>query len=141
MKILLGLLALFILVAYSLYFVKIIKGSPQEFELDLSRVLEDWLEVGKPESLKILLGVSLLFEILYFGLVLALITNPVTLALTLAVVAIEIWHLFKILAAFKAFFAGLIASNAILDWRMERISAMGLFSHSLIVLLTLVFVA
>jgi hypothetical protein len=139
-KILLGLLAMFILIVYSMYFVKIIRGNPQEFELDLSHALQNWLQESKPKSLWVLLGVSLLFEMVYFGLVFLVISNPVTLALTLLIIAVEVWHLAKVLRALRAFFAGTIASTGIFDWKVERVSAMGFFSHSLIVLLTLIFV-
>lgn len=141
MKILLGLLAIFILIVYSMYFVKIIRGNPQEFELDLLHALQNWLQESKPKSLWLLLGLSVLFELVYFGLVFLVISNPVTLALTLVIVAVEIWHLVKVLLALRAFFAGKIASTEIFNWKIERASAMGFFSHSLIVLLTLIFVA
>ncbi len=141
MRILLGLLAAFILMVYSVYFVRIIRGNPEEFEVDLSHALQNWLQAGKPKSLWVLMLFSILFEALYFALVFLFVVNPVTLILTLAIVLVEIWHMFKVFMAFKGFFAGRIANTEIFDWKIERISAMGLFSHSLIVLLTLFFAA
>lgn len=139
MTILLGLLAIFILIVYSVYFVKIIRGNPQEFELDLLHALQNWLQESKPKSLWALLGASALLELVYFGLVFLVISNPVTWALTFLIIALEIWHLATVLIALRAFFAGKIASTEIFNWKIERVSAMGFFTHSLIVLLTFIF--
>ena len=46
--ILLGLMASSILIIYSSYYIKIIRGYPQEFELELVNALQYWLEGESP---------------------------------------------------------------------------------------------
>lgn len=137
--VLLGLVAAVILIIYSIYFAKIIQGNPREFELDLLNALHNWLQEGHTGLLWILLWASVVFEMIYFGLVLVTLSNPVTLALTVMVVVLEIWHLVVIYINLRNFFAGHISSAGIFNWKLERISALGFFTHSLIVLLTLLF--
>lgn len=135
----LGLIAAVILIIYSIYFVKIIQGDPREFEQDLLNALTNWLQESQTGLLWILLWASAFFEMIYFGLVFVTLSNPVTLALTVMVVVLEIWHLVVIYINLRNFFAGHISSGGIFNWKLERISAMGFFTHSLIVLLTLLF--
>jgi len=130
-----------ILIVYSSYYIKIIRGCPQEFELELLDALQNWLEERKPGHLWMLLWASALIEILYFSLVFLVLSNPVILAFTGLIIVIEIWHLVLVLAKFRAFLSGSINCAAIFNWKLERISAMGFFTHSLIVLLTLLFFA
>ncbi len=135
--ILLGLMAAVLLTTYSIYFVKIIQGSPQEFELNLLNALQNWLQESRPTTLWKLLWASVLIEVIYFGLVFITLTNPVTLALTVMIIIIETWHLLVISINIRHFLAGRISSTNIFNWKLERISALGFFTHSLIVLLTL----
>lgn len=137
MTILLGLMAAVLLTTYSIYFVKIIQGSPQEFELNLLNALQNWLQESRPTTLWKLLWASVLIEVIYFGLVFITLTNPVTLALTVMIIIIETWHLLVISINIRHFLAGRISSTNIFNWKLERISALGFFTHSLIVLLTL----
>lgn len=138
-RVLLGLIAAAILIIYSIYFVKIIKGDPREFELDLLNALTNWLQESQTGMLWMLLWASAFFEMIYFGLVFVILSNPVTLALTAMIIILEIWHLVVIYINLRNFFAGHISSAGIFNWKLERISAMGFFTHSLIVLLTLLF--
>ena len=139
MTAILGSFAVLILIVYSLYFSKILRGNPHEFELDLLHALENWLHVSKSRVIWILGTGSALCEAVYFGLVFWVIDNPVTLALTGLIIIIELWHLFSVVRAFGSFFKGAISAGRIFNWRLERLSAMGFFTHSLIVILTLIF--
>jgi len=135
--IILGLMAAVLLITYSIYFVKIIQGRPQEFELNLSNALQNWLQESKPTALWKLLWASVLLEVIYFGLVFITVSNPVTLAMTVLIIVVETWHLLVVTINTRNFFAGRISSTGIFNWKLERISALGFFTHSLIVLLTL----
>ncbi|HCF51543.1 MAG TPA: hypothetical protein DER60_14750 [Syntrophomonas sp.] len=139
LTILLGILASLILATYSIYFLKIIRGYPQEFELELLDALQNWLQESNTKALWILLWASVLFEVVYFSLVFLAVSNPVTLALTGLIIVIEMWHLSVVFVNFRNFFGGRITCAGIFNWKLERISAMGFFTHSLIVLLTLLF--
>jgi hypothetical protein len=139
--ILLGLMASSILIVYSSYYIKIIRGYPQEFELELLDALQNWLEGRKPGHLWMLLWASALIEVLYFSLVFLVLSNPVILVITGLIIIMEIWHLAVVFAKFRAFLTGSISCAAIFNWKLERVSALGFFTHSLIVLLTLLFFA
>ena len=137
--ILLGLMASSILIIYSSYYIKIIRGYPQEFELELVNALQ-WLR-RKPGHLWMLLWASALIEVLYFSLVFLVLSNPVILVITWLIILMEVWHLAVVFTKFRAFLAGSISCAAIFNWKLERVSALGFFTHSLIVLLTLLFFA
>lgn len=137
MKIIVGLLALLIFSIYSLYFVRIIRGCAEQFETELSAALKLLLDTGKTGVLWRLWWVSLAIEILYFGLVLMTLHNVVVIVLTATMMSIEVWHLTALMIRFRAFFQGRIDLEGVLNWRLERISAMGFFTHSLIVLVAL----
>ena len=138
MTILLGLMASSILIVYSSYYIKIIRGYPQEFELELLDALQNWLEGRKPGHLWMLLWASALIEVLYFSLVFLVLSNPVILVITGLIIIMEIWHLAVVFAKFRAFLTGSISCAAILTGSWSA-SVPGILYSFLIVLLTCFF--
>ena len=142
MQVMLGIMAVIIFLLYSIYFIKIIKGSHQGFELEILRSLADWIIV-KGASTKTyiwaMFGGSLLGELLYFYLTLVCIQNPVIIILTAIIILIEIYHFILIAVGLKRFFTGKYLLSQIFNWRVERASAILLFTHSLLVLIVLSF--
>ncbi|MBC7075808.1 MAG: hypothetical protein H5T98_07030 [Syntrophomonadaceae bacterium] len=137
----LGIIAGIIFVAYSVYFFKIMKGEPQEFEKEIVKILAEWI-VEKKTAAKTQIGflifASLAAEILYFLLVFLVMTNPVIIGFTVFFAVIEMLHIVKISTAFHRFFKGIIKLKDVFNWRLERISAMFFFTHSLLVLCSIV---
>jgi hypothetical protein len=140
MQAMLVILAVLIFILYSIYFIKIIKGSQQSFELEILRSLADWIIV-KGASTKTYIWTifwgDLLGELLYFILTLMRIQNPVIMSLTAFIIVIEIYHFFSIAVGLRRFFAGKYLLSQIFRWRVERTSAILLFTHSLLVLIIL----
>jgi hypothetical protein len=141
MSISLGIMAGIIFFTYSLYFSRIIKGSPQEFEMDILKALGGWIIVrgmASRRSLWMLLYVSLIIEILYFGFTLLVIDNLAMQFITGLAVGLEIFHMGYMGRNLSRFFKGKIALKEIFGWRLERISALLFFTHSFLVLVFLI---
>jgi len=136
----LGFMAVIIILLYSFYFIRIIKGNPQGIELEILRGLADWI-IFKGESSKTyiwaMFGGSLLGEVLYFYLTLVHIQNPVMIILTAILIIIEIVHLTRIALGFNRFFSGKYLLSQIFNWRVERASATMFFTHSFLVIIIL----
>lgn len=142
MPIILGVFAAVIMLMYAVYFVKIIKGNPSDFELEMLDALEHWIwdsKKGAGFSLGMLLLLSIILEAVFFTLVVLVIHNPVVLVFTALMVAMESWHLGQVFRSIQKFKAGKIKAQDIFNWRLERISATGFFTYSLIVLVSLLF--
>jgi len=136
----LGLLAGSLFLLYSIYFIRIIKGKPQSFEMELLRSLAGWMVKSGPRSkgqLWFMYFLSLLIELTYFVLVFVLIQNPFMQYFTAIMAGYEGWHLLWLCLSLKQFFAGNTRISQIFNWRMERISAILFFTHSMLVLLIL----
>ena len=109
MEITLGFLALSIFLLYSVYFIKIIKGNPESFELELLSSLANWMiEKGAKSQVRIwlMLFLSLLLEASYFLLVFLIVANPVILGFTVLFASFELLHLLGLGMEFKRFFQG-----------------------------------
>jgi hypothetical protein len=140
MEITLGFLALSIFLLYSVYFIKIIKGNPESFELELLSSLANWMiEKGAKSQVRIwlMLFLSLLLEASYFLLVFLIVANPVILGFTVLFAAFELLHLLVLGLAFKRFFQGQKILKEVFNWKMERSSALLFFTYSLLVLINL----
>lgn len=136
----LGIMAGIIFFAYSLYFTRIIKGNHEVFEMDLLQVLGNWMIEKGMSSRRIMwaiLVVSVFIEVTYFGLALLLIDNLAMQFITGLVVGVESFHLAYMIRSFARFFGGKIVLKQLFSWRLERASAMLLFTHSFLVLVFL----
>lgn len=126
---------------YSMYFIRIIKGNPQEFETDIIQTLGSWIVArgaASRRSLWMLWLVSVILEIIYFGLVLIVVNNLAIQFLTGLIVGLESFHLGYVARSFSRFFRGQTALKQLLNWRLERTSALMFFTHSFLVLVCLI---
>ncbi|HZK43715.1 MAG TPA: hypothetical protein VFC73_05435 [Syntrophomonadaceae bacterium] len=142
MKVLLGVLAGMIFISYSYYFFKTMIGKPEEFEYELLKTLAAWMvEKGSKsrQQLWMLFFLSLILEIFYFALVFINIEQPVLLIITCLFAGFEAFHLFIIGRALNKFFSGAAMLKDIFNWKIERTSALIFFTHSLLVLVCLIF--
>lgn len=142
MAIILGTLAAAIFILYSLYFVRILKGTYQAFEQELLAALADlMISVGaaaRRQSWYLIIA-AVLLEIFYFVLTFLVIDNLLLLAFTGAMVLLETLHIFSMINNFAKFFKGTIVLKQLFEWRVERISAVVFFTHSFLVLACLLF--
>lgn len=142
MRMALGLLAGSLFLLYSIYFVRIINGKPQSFELELLKSLARWM-VQRGSSSKgqmwLMYLMSLVIELFYFVLVLLLITNPFMQFFTAMLAGLESYHLLWLAVSLRKFFTGKTRISQIFNWRMERISASLFFTHALLVLIIIIF--
>lgn len=142
MQIILGIMAVIILLLYSIYFIKIINGSHQGLELEILRSLANWIII-KGASTKAYIWAmfcgSLLGELLYFCLTLICIKNPAIMILTAIIILTEMYHFILIAVGLNRFFAGKYLLSQIFNWRVERASTILLFTHSFLVLTVLSF--
>ncbi len=138
----LGLFAGIIFFVYSVYFIKIIKGTPEDFEGEILESLAEWM-ISKGSASKgqmwILLLLSVLLEVAYFTLVFYGINNLTIIVFTLFFAVIELYHLAMLSHSLNRFFKGKIVIKKIFNWKFERLSAMLFFTHSLLILLLLIF--
>jgi hypothetical protein len=86
-----------------------------------------------------MLILTVAFEAGYFFLVFYLINNIVIQYLSCFVAGTEIFHLIAAIINFYRFFQGRIVLKDIFNWHIERISAILLFTHALLVLSVLIF--
>lgn len=136
----LGLLAGSLFLLYSIYFIRIIKGKPQSFELELLRSLAGWMVKSGLRSkgqLWFMYFLSLLIELTYFILVFLLVSNPFMQYFSALMAGFEAWHLLWLGLSLRQFFAGLTRISQMFNWRMERISAILFFTHTMLVLIIL----
>jgi len=142
MGVILVILAGLIFMLYSSYFIRIIKGEPQGFEVEMLQALAEWIITKGAVSkgyIWAMFFLSLLGELIYFFLTLVLIRNPVMIALTVLFIAIESYHLSRIAVLLNRFFTGKALLSQIFNWRVERASAILFFTHSFLVLIILIF--
>lgn len=137
-----GILASILILLYGIYFSLIIRGIPYRFEQELLVTLNNWLKEQEEKArfkLLILLLVSLVIEIGYFILAFLLLHNPFMIILTLILAGEELLHLMVLLKAIYRYCKGLIEPGLILNWTMERVSAVFFFTHALLALISLLF--
>lgn len=136
----LGIFAAIIFLIYSFYFVRIIKGNPRDFEIDMLEALAEWMVkrgTSTQPQIWILIVLSAVVEVFYFLLVFSVLNNPVIVILTAFFAGLEAMHLLLAANSFNKFFKDKILLKDIFNWRLERISAMFFFTHSFLVLLSL----
>lgn len=137
----LGIMAGLILLLYSVYFIRIITGNPEDLEIQMLRSLADWIISTKaPAQIYIwaMYAMSVIVEALYFYLTLACIRNPVMFILTGLLILFEINHLLGIGYNLKRFFSGHYLLSQIFHWGRERSSAVLFFTHAFLVLTLLI---
>ncbi len=142
MTVSLGIYAGVIFILYSIYFSQIIKGKPEKLELEILKALANWMiATGVKSQLQIwfTLILSVILETAYFALVLILISNPFLWYFTWLFIGIEIIHIAIIFLAFYRFFHTRLLLKDIFQWRLERVSAIFFFTHSMLVIVYLVF--
>lgn len=142
MAVVLGIMAAIIFLVYSVYFVRIIKGNHQEFEQELLAALADWMistGLAARRQMWILTALAVSLEIAYFALTLLVMDNLLIIAFTGAFAVLETLHIFSAVKNFFKFFAGTIVLKELFEWRVERISAMVFFTHSFLLLSSLIF--
>lgn len=138
----LGIMAGIIFVVYSLYFFKIIKGEPQAFELELLKSLAEWMvERGRASKgqMWLMYFFSVFLEVIYFILSFYLLTNPALQLITAAFAGLECYHMVMMAFSFGRFFGGKTMISQLFLWPLERLSATLFFTHSLLILITLIF--
>ena len=141
MTVTLGIFAGTILFFYSFYFVRIIRGNPESFEGELLQALANWM-VQKGSKVRghlwMMLLLSFSLELLYFVLVFAVVKNMALLIFTGLFVMIEIYHLTSFGLSLARFFRGDIKLKHLFNWRLERFSALIFYTHSLLVLVSII---
>lgn len=141
MNLVLGVVAGCILAIYSVYFIRIIKGSPQAFEAELLKAFAAWVisrGIAIRGQIRLMLLASIVLEAVYFILVFTVINNPAMLIFTAFLAGVEVVHLCLVSSAFYQFFRGKIMIKQIFNWRMERISAVLFFTHCFLILFCLI---
>ena len=86
MQLVLGIIATILFLLYSIYFIRIIKGNPKGFEMEILRSFADWIVSRGAVSRNrvwMVYWASLGLEIFYFYLVLTIIKNPFLISFTL----------------------------------------------------------
>ncbi|PKM76258.1 MAG: hypothetical protein CVU90_13515 [Firmicutes bacterium HGW-Firmicutes-15] len=142
MGVILVVLAGIICLVYTSYFIRIMRGDPQGFEVQMIKALAEWIITKGAVSKRYIWAMfflSLLVEMLYFWLTIVLINNPVMIALTALFIAVESYHLIRIAVSLNRFFIGKALLSHIFNWRVERASAIFFFTHSFLVLAILIF--
>lgn len=136
----LGIIAATIFFFYAFYFIKIIKANPQGFEIHILKSLTySMAKTGEliKNQLWTMYFAALLLEIGYFFLTFYLIDNLAMQVYTAALAGVELAHYINMAGNFKRFFSGQSSIVELFNWRMERISAVLFFTHSLLVLIVL----
>lgn len=143
MSIGLAILAGLFLLLYSVYFYHIIRGQPQGFELELIKALAEWMINRGPASrwqLWMLYLLSLILEIVYFSMVFYLLNNAVIKMVSIFFVSFEVLHLGLVGVNISRFFAGHMPLKKLLNWPIERTSAVLFFTHALLVFMNIFYV-
>lgn len=131
-----------LLLLYSVYFYHIMKGRPQEFEIELVRALAEWMINRGPASrsqLWMFYVLSLILEIIYFSLVFYLLNNAVIKLFTIFLASFEALHLGMVGINLSRFFGGSMPLKNLLNWPIERTSAVLFFTHTLLVVINIIY--
>lgn len=142
MTVLLWVFALFLFLTYAYYFVKIIVGKPEEFEIELLKSLANWMinkGLKARPRLWLLFFISIILEIAYFSLVFININQPVLVIITGFFVGMEVIHLVTVGLSFTKFFGGKLILKDLFNWKIERFSGLLFFTHSFLVMICLAF--
>lgn len=142
MNIGLALFAGLLLVLYSVYFYQIMKGNPQGFELELIKALAEWMINRGPAirwQLWMFYLLSLVLEIVYFSMVFYLLNNAVIKMFTIFLASFEALHLGLVGLNLSRFFGGSMPLKKLLNWPIERTSAVFFFTHTLLVIINIIY--
>ena len=129
-----------IFLVYIYYFWLIMRGQASVFEVAIIKNLAAWMiEKGAlvKQYLWAMLFLSFTIELLYLVLTFLVFTNPVILFFTIFLAGFECLHLLVIGMNFIKFFQGEIVIKHLLNWRVERSSAVLLFTHATLVMLAM----
>lgn len=138
----LGLLALALFLTYSLYFYHILRGQAAVFERDLLKAFAAWMVERGPTVKRLIWGMIIFsagIELGYFVMVFAVINNQAMQYITAFFAGLECFHALLTVVNFRQFFAGKSKMGHLFNWRMERISAVFFFTHTLLVLVVLIY--
>ncbi|NLU50931.1 MAG: hypothetical protein GXX09_11130 [Syntrophomonadaceae bacterium] len=136
----LAVMAVLILLVYSVYFYNIIRSRPERFEALMLTSLAEWMIATKQaarRNLTWMLLVTVLLEVAYFSLVFIVSENLVFWVISGLFAAFEVFHLLGVTMAMNRFFRGLIPLKQLFNWKVERTSAWLFFTHALLVLIQL----
>ena len=132
------ILALLIAFSYAFYIRAILKGSADLTERSLMALLADWLAKNGTKSQRkiwLVFWGSVLLEFGYLYLALTSIENVAFNLLTSAILGIEVYSMGRLHQRIWGFFHGKRTLGEIFVWKIERVSAMALFTHAILVLL------
>ncbi len=132
----------FLMLVYFVYFINVIKGAPQVFEMQLLKTLAQWMISRGPSSRRLIWFyylLTLVMEFAYFAMVFYLLDNPVIRVFSMFMVSFEILHVLLVGYNLSRFFGGHIPLKNLLRWPVERASAMLFFTHTFLVLINIIF--
>ena len=135
---LLTMMAVLVGFGYSMYVAAILKGDADLTETGLLASLSAWMEEqGEKSKRKIWLAYwgSLLFEAAYLYFAYSSLENVAFQILTSCVLGVEVYVAVRLFQRLHGFFGGQVLLADILPWKAERISALALFTHAVVVLL------
>ncbi len=101
-----------------------------------------WLQEEKGSAiarLLLMLLASLVLEVIYFVLAFMLLHNPVMIVLTLILAGEELLHIVVVFGSSYRYFRGRIGAEKIINWIIERVSAVFFFTHAFLVLVNVFF--
>jgi len=109
--------------------------------LELLKSFAAWMisrGAGVRMQIWLLIAVSIMLAITYFLLVIITIRNPVMLVFSGFFAGFEFIHLILVSQTFSRFFQGKLLLKDVFNWKIERISALLFFTHSFLVIFSLV---
>ncbi len=130
--------AVVIAFGYAFYIRAILSGNADLTEKSLMAAVADWLaENGAKSQPKVwfFYYLSLLLEAAYLYGAYRAHDNPAFQVLTSAVIGVEAYTFSRLHQRIWQFFHGRVTLGEVFLWRAERISALALFAHAMIVLL------
>ncbi|MDR1616288.1 MAG: hypothetical protein LBR98_04690 [Syntrophomonadaceae bacterium] len=134
--------AFFIIMAYFYYVAKILTGKAALLELMIMDYFLQWIITSNFRSKGkycLYLAVSFSLEGIYLLLALFLIKNPGFMMFTIFLLSFEIVHLVASVHSVYEFFKNRRPFKKIFDFRIERCSALFLFTHALVLVLFILY--
>lgn len=138
----LGIFAGVLFLLYAVYFLQIVRGKPEQFELELMKALASWMVargVQAKAQMWLMLAISALLEFTYFILVFVVVQNKFMILFTSFFAGYELLHLLIVSLGLSRFFKGQLKLKDIFRWKAERFSAILFYTHSMLVLVTILF--
>jgi len=140
--ILLAVYAGTIMLLYSVYVANILIGKASRFELSLMDYYLQWVVANGQNSrgkMWLMILCSFFIEFAYLFLALYLIDNSTLIFLSIFLLTFELLHAGSVVLAFRQFFKNERPFKNLFNWRLERTSALFLFTHTLLVLSNIFF--